>query len=237
MRAKGPLCDSHAMSNWDAFLRGTDWYDALKSEFGKPYWASLRGFVDEQRRAHPDRIYPPQAEVDAALQLTPLAATRVVILGQDPYFGFGQAHGLSFSVRKGVPPPPSLVNIFRKLQEDLDLEPPEHGHLASWSRNGVLLLNTTLTVRDGEAGSHRGQGWARFTSAVIREIKKKPDPVTFILWGSDARRKAASIGKPHRVIQSTHPSPKSAYRQPHSFFDSHPFLESGLDPSAWDCTN
>lgn len=200
----GVLWEGHTVNRWDAFLQGTDWYDVLQSEFKKKYWHGLTDFVDRERAEHPDRIYPPQVqlELDAAFHLTSLADTRVVILGQDPYFSYGQAHGLSFSVPEGIPKPPSLVNILRKLQDDLDLEtPPQHGNLTSWARNGVLLLNTTLTVRDGEAGSHRGHGWARFTSAVIREIKRKSGPVTFILWGSDARRKAASIREPHRVIQ------------------------------------
>lgn len=221
------------MSHWDAFLQDTDWHHLLHDEFTKPYWSRIQGFVDRERLEHPGKIYPLQSQIDAAFRLTSLAETRAVILGQDPYFGCGQAHGLSFSVPKGIPKPPSLDNIFRKLEDDLGFEPPEHGDLTAWARNGVLLLNTTLTVRDGEAGSHRGQGWARFTSAVIRELQRKSDSVTFILWGSDARRRAASIGEPHRVIQSTHPSPRSAYAGPCSFFESHPFRDAGLDSSVW----
>jgi len=132
-----------------------------------------------------------------------------------------------------VPLPPSLVNIFRKLQDDFDFQPPQHGDLTPWACNGVLLLNTTLTVRHGEYGSHRGKGWARFTSAVIRAINAKTDPVTFILWGADARRKASFVGKHHVVIESAHPSPKSAYKKPNSFFDSHPFRDAGLEQAAW----
>ena len=197
----------------------TDWNPLLRGEFDEPYWADLQHFVREERARGP--VHPPHDEVFAALHLTPYAATRVMILGQDPYHGPGQAHGLAFSVRDGVRVPPSLANIHRELHTDLDLPVPAHGNLEAWTRQGVLLLNTTLTVRGGQAGSHQGHGWERFTDRVIRVVGAKPEHVVFILWGGHARRKKSLIdaGR-HTILESPHPSPLSAH---HGFFGSRPF--------------
>lgn len=166
-------------------------------------------------------VYPAVDDVFAALHLTAYADTKVVLLGQDPYHGPGQAHGLCFSVRRGVPPPPSLRNIFRELNADIDCPIPTHGCLESWARRGVLLLNTTLTVRAGQAASHQGQGWEIFTDQVIRSVAAKTEHVVFILWGAPSRKKKALIDTSrHTVIESAHPSPLSAH---HGFFGSRPF--------------
>lgn len=197
----------------------TDWNPVLAPELAQPYWADLQNFVAGERAAGP--VYPPPDEVFAALHLTPYADTRVMILGQDPYHGPGQAHGLCFSVRRGVPVPPSLGNIFKELRSDLGVDPPGHGCLEAWARQGVLLLNATLTVRGGAAASHQGKGWERFTDQVIRAVNAKDTPVVFVLWGASARRKRELIdtGR-HTVIESAHPSPLSASN---GFFGSRPF--------------
>lgn len=197
----------------------TDWNPILRGEFAQPYWQELHSFVrDERSRA---TIYPPHDDVFAALHLTPYAITRVLILGQDPYHGPGQAHGLCFSVRSGVRVPPSLANIHRELHDDLGVEVPEHGNLEAWARRGVLLLNTTLTVRAGQAGSHQGKGWETFTDRVIAAVNDKPDHVVFMLWGSQARKKRVLIDVDrHTVIESAHPSPLSAHN---GFLGSKPF--------------
>lgn len=214
----------------------TDWNPVLRGELAKPYWPQLQQFVHAERRRH--TVYPPHPDVFAALHLTPFADTRVVILGQDPYHGAGQAHGLCFSVRHGVAIPPSLVNIHKELRDDLGIEPPGHGNLGGWARSGVLLLNTTLTVRAGQAASHQGRGWEMFTDQVIRAVDAKAHPVVFILWGSHARRKKALVDTTrHAIIESSHPSPLSASN---GFFGSRPFshadaaLEAaGLPPVDW----
>lgn len=214
----------------------TDWNPVLRGELTKPYWAPLQQFVERERRYH--QVFPPHDEVFAALHLTSYAATRVVILGQDPYHGPGQAHGLCFSVRPGVAIPPSLVNIFKELSDDLAVPLPDHGHLRAWAEQGVLLLNTTLTVRKGAAGSHQGQGWETFTDEVIGAVNAKPHPVVFILWGSHARKKRALLDTTrHVVIESAHPSPLSAHN---GFFGSKPFsranaalVAAGLPPIDW----
>jgi uracil-DNA glycosylase len=214
----------------------TDWNPVLRTEFAKPYWAELQSFVAAERRRAP--VYPPADDVFACLHLTPYADTRVLILGQDPYHGRGQAHGLCFSVQRGVPVPPSLVNIYEELRTDLGIEPPDHGNLEAWARQGVLLLNTTLTVRGGQAASHQGKGWEIFTDEVIRAVDAKDHPVVFILWGSHARKKKALIdARRHTIIESAHPSPLSARN---GFFGSRPFsrtnaaLEAaGLEPIVW----
>lgn len=178
----------------------TDWNPLVRAEFERPYWAELRRFVDEERRR--GVVYPPPAEEFAALHLTSYASTRVVILGQDPYHGAGQAHGLCFSVRRPTPPPPSLVNIFAELEADLGIPRPPHGDLSAWARQGVLLLNTCLTVRAGQAASHQGKGWELFTDAVLRVVNDKPHSVVFVLWGGHARKKRAHRHLPtrrHRV--------------------------------------
>jgi uracil-DNA glycosylase len=213
----------------------TDWNPVLRAEFDKPYWSELQAFVRAERGRCP--VYPPPEEVFAALHLTPYADTRVVILGQDPYHGQGQAHGLCFSVRDGVALPPSLVNIYKELSDDLGIPPPQHGNLERWARQGVLLLNTTLTVRAGSAASHQGKGWEMFTDEVIKAVNAKDHPVVFILWGSHARRKRVLLSSRHIVIESAHPSPLSAHS---GFFGSKPFsrtnaalVEAGLAPIDW----
>jgi uracil-DNA glycosylase len=214
----------------------TDWNPVLRGELAKPYWEELQAFVAAERGTHP--VYPDHGEVFAALHLTPRAATKVVILGQDPYHGPGQAHGLAFSVRSGVRPPPSLRNIFIELESDLGIPRPSHGSLEPWARQGVLLLNTTLTVRGGAAASHQGRGWETFTDEVIKAVDTKPERVVFILWGASARRKRALIDTTrHVIVESAHPSPLSASN---GFFGSRPFsranaalAEAGRDPVDW----
>lgn len=214
----------------------TDWNPLLRTEFDQDYWFSLQEFVAAERSKGP--VYPPHAEVFAALHLTAYAETRVMILGQDPYHGAGQANGLAFSVRDGVRIPPSLVNIHKELADDLGLPVPTHGNLEAWARNGVLLLNTTLTVRSGQAASHHGKGWETFTDRVIRVVDAKPDHVVFILWGSHARRKKALIDRTrHTILESAHPSPLSAHQ---GFVGSKPFsaanealLAHGQQPIDW----
>lgn len=197
----------------------TDWNPLLRAEFDEPYWASLQQFVADERSRGP--VYPPHDEVFTALHLTPYAATRVMILGQDPYHGPGQAHGLAFSVQPDVRVPPSLANIHRELQSDLDIAAPTHGNLEAWARQGVLLLNTTLTVRGGQAASHQGKGWETFTDRAIRVVDEKPEHVVFILWGGHARKKKALIDATrHTIVESPHPSPLSAHQ---GFLGSRPF--------------
>ena len=215
----------------------TDWNPLLRGEFEQPYWRDLQAFVGAERAAHV--VYPAAPDVFAALHLTPFRAARVVILGQDPYHGPGQAHGLCFSVRHGVRIPPSLTNIHKELASDLGVPIPAHGNLEKWARQGVLLLNTTLTVRGGEAGSHQGHGWETFTDQVIRTVNGKDERVVFILWGSHARRKKELIDTDrHSVIESAHPSPLSAHN---GFFGSRPFsrtndalVAAGLAPMDWE---
>lgn len=194
------------------------WQTALEREFAAPYFHALKDFlIEERRRAE---VYPPAPDVFSALRLTPLEDVKVLILGQDPYHGPGQAHGLSFSVRPGVTVPPSLRNIYRELQDDLGLTPPRHGFLEAWARQGVLLLNAVLTVRRKEPNSHAGQGWEGFTDAVIRAVNDREERVVFVLWGAYARKKRALItGPQHVILESAHPSPFSADR----FFGTRPF--------------
>ena len=214
----------------------TDWNPVLRSELAKPYWRPLQEFVAGERARF--TVFPPEPEVFAALHLTPYATTRVVILGQDPYHGPKQAHGLCFSVRDGIAVPPSLANIHKELAADLGVPIPPHGNLEAWARQGVLLLNTTLTVRAGQANSHQGKGWELFTDEVLRAVNAKPHPVVFVLWGSSARRKKALVDlSRHTVIESAHPSPLSAHN---GFFGSRPFsranealLAAGLEPIDW----
>jgi uracil-DNA glycosylase len=197
----------------------TDWNPILRGEFAKPYWQDLQQFVAAERSA--GTIFPTADAVFAALHLTPYAEVRVMILGQDPYHGPGQAHGLCFSVQRGVAIPPSLANIHKEMASDLGIAPPDHGNLEAWARQGVLLLNATLTVRGGQAGSHQGKGWETFTDEVIAAVSAKPEHVVFVLWGGYARKKKALIDSSrHTVIESTHPSPLSAHN---GFFGSRPF--------------
>lgn len=200
----------------------TDWNPILRSEFAKPYWRELREFVALERANHP--VYPPAEEEFAALHLTPYAEVKVLILGQDPYHGPGQAHGLCFSVKPPTPPPPSLKNIFTELENDLGAERPKHGSLTHWATQGVLLLNTTLTVRKGEAASHQKRGWETFTDQVISSVNDKQNPVVFILWGGSAGKKRRLIDTSrHHIVASAHPSPLSAHR---GFFGSKPFSKT-----------
>lgn len=194
------------------------WQDVLAAELDKPYFKELTAFVEEERARGP--VYPPPKEVFAALDATPYEQVRVVILGQDPYHGEGQGHGLCFSVRPGVRIPPSLRNIFKELHDELGHPVPDNGYLMPWARQGVLLLNTVLTVRAGEPNSHRGKGWERFTDAVIRAVAARPEPAVFVLWGAHARRKTRLIGDGrHAVITGPHPSPLS----PQRFAGTRPF--------------
>ena len=214
----------------------TDWNPILRGEFGKPYWRELQEFVHTERSNH--AVYPANDEVFAALHLTPYAGVKVLILGQDPYHGPGQAHGLCFSVRPGVEPPPSLVNIYAELESDLGIPPADHGNLTHWATQGVLLLNTTLTVRARKAGSHQKRGWETFTDEVIKAVSAKPERVVFVLWGAAAGRKRELIDTSrHAIVQSPHPSPLSAHR---GFFGSRPFsrinellVEAGREPIDW----
>lgn len=196
-----------------------DWADLIGDEFEKPYYLELRRFLKEEYRT--GTVYPDMYDIYAALHLTPYRDVKAVILGQDPYHGEGQAHGLSFSVKPGVPAPPSLQNIFKELQEDLGCSIPNHGHLVHWAKQGVLLLNTVLTVRANRPNSHRGIGWETFTDRVISVLNERERPVVFILWGRHAQEKKALITHPrHHIIASAHPSPFAAHK---GFFGSRPF--------------
>lgn len=195
------------------------WLPLLGSEFDKPYWRSLQTFVAAERAA--GDVYPPAGEVFTAFELTPPEKVRVLILGQDPYPNPGQGHGLSFSVKPGVAIPASLRNMHKELRDDLGIDPPASGCLAPWAAQGVFMLNTVLTVRAGEANSHKNQGWETFTDAVIRAVSDLPDPVIFVLWGAQAQKKIPLIDTTrHPVIQSAHPSPLSART---GFFGSKPY--------------
>jgi uracil-DNA glycosylase len=213
------------------------WKAPLQAEFDTPYMAALKDFLVAERDKG-KRIFPKGSEWFHALDVTPLEQVRVVILGQDPYHGEGQAHGLCFSVKPGVRPPPSLINIYKEMKSDLGLEPPPHGNLEAWAKQGVLLLNAVLTVEAGLAASHQGKGWERFTDAVIRLVNDQPQPVVFILWGAYAQRKAAFVDRNrHLVLTSAHPSPLSAHN---GFFGSRPFSKAneflvaqGLGPIDW----
>ncbi len=197
-----------------------DWLDLLKPEFNKPYFLDLQRFLKAQRSEN-KKIYPQEIEVFSAFELTSFSDVKVIILGQDPYHGAGQAHGLAFSVKKGVPKPPSLVNIFKELKSDLDISPPNHGNLESWSKNGVLLLNTVLTVEEGSPGSHHQKGWEEFTDRVIEILNEKKEHLVFILWGAPAQKKMKMLdSNKHLVLTAPHPSPLSSYR---GFFGSKPF--------------
>ncbi len=195
------------------------WHDALASELAQPYFGKLATFVDAERAQH--QVFPPEQDVFNALKTTPLEQVNVLLLGQDPYHNDGQAHGLCFSVRPDVQPPPSLVNMFKELRDDLGYPVPNNGCLQPWAEQGVLMLNAVLTVRAHEANSHKGKGWERFTDAVIRNVNEKGDQVVFVLWGNYAQKKLTLIDTTrHVVVQSAHPSPLSARN---GFFGSRPF--------------
>ena len=213
-----------------------DWYEALKDEFKKPYYKELFNKVKQEYSTQ--KIFPPADDVFNAFHLTPLKDVKVVILGQDPYHNDRQAHGLCFSVQKGVDIPPSLVNIYKELYDDLGCLVPNHGCLTSWARQGVLMLNTVLTVRAHQANSHRGIGWEEFTDAAILALNAQDRPIVFILWGAPAGRKKKMLNNPqHLVLEAPHPSPLSSYR---GFFGSRPFSranqfleEHGVEPVNW----
>lgn len=189
-----------------------DWLEALRAEFDQPYMAQLRHFLLQQKQQG-RVIFPASSRIFSAFKSTPLSAVKVVIIGQDPYHGPGQAHGLCFSVQPGVPAPPSLQNIFKELNRDLGIPVPAHGHLQSWADQGVLLLNATLTVEQARAGSHQGQGWEIFTDRAIQVVSERCEGVVFLLWGSYAGKKSQLIdGRKHLILKSPHPSPLSAYR-------------------------
>ncbi len=214
----------------------TDWNPILNGEFAKPYWTELQQFVHEERSNQ--AVFPPHDEVFAALHLTPYTSVKVLILGQDPYHGPGQAHGLCFSVRRGVAIPPSLANIYKELESDVGVRAPAHGNLEAWARQGVLLLNASLTVRANQAASHQGKGWEIFTDEGIKAVNAKPERVVFILWGASARKKKAFVDTSrHVIIESAHPSPLSAHR---GFLGSRPFsranealVAAGREPIDW----
>ncbi len=215
---------------------GNDWDQILKDEILQEYFKNIIKKVNSEYNLK--TIFPPKEDVFKAFRETSYSNTKVVILGQDPYHGYGQAEGLSFSVRKGIPKPPSLQNIFKELNNDLGIEIPSHGSLVSWAEEGVLLLNTVLTVEEGKPASHKDIGWEKFTDTVIKKINEKATPVVFILWGSFARTKKSLITNPiHYIIESPHPSPFSAYS---GFFGSKPFsktnaflISKGIAPINW----
>ncbi|MEE1087313.1 MAG: uracil-DNA glycosylase [Schaedlerella sp.] len=213
-----------------------EWYEALKDEFKKPYYRQLFNTVNEEYKTR--KIFPPANDIFNAFHLTPLKDVKVVILGQDPYHNDGQAHGLSFSVQKGVTPPPSLVNIYQELHDDLGCTIPNHGCLTKWAQQGVLMLNTVLTVRAHQANSHRGIGWEEFTDAAILALNNQERPIVFILWGAPAQKKAKMLtNTKHLILKAPHPSPLAAYR---GFFGSKPFsqtneflVKNGAEPIDW----
>ena len=220
------------MKPWSQY----SWQRLLADEFEKEYFQDLFKFIDQEYEA--GNVYPPKELIFSAFEHTPYEQVKVVILGQDPYHGAGQSHGLAFSVQKGVKIPPSLRNMYKELASDLAIEPASHGNLTSWADQGVLLLNTVLTVREGEANSHQKQGWERFTDRVIEVLNEREDPIVFVLWGKPAQQKATMIdATKHIIIQSFHPSPLSANR---GFFGSKPFskvndalISLGKQPIDW----
>ncbi|MFQ8602984.1 MAG: uracil-DNA glycosylase [Anaerovoracaceae bacterium] len=215
---------------------GNSWDDVLKGEFDKDYYLKLREFLKKEYSTKV--IYPDMYHIFNALKFTPYEDVKAVILGQDPYHQPGQAHGLCFSVQKGVTKPPSLVNIFKELKSDLGIEPPSHGNLESWARSGVLMLNTVLTVRRSSANSHKGMGWEIFTDRVIQLLNEREKPMVFILWGGNAKAKEKLItGRQHCIIKGAHPSPLSAHNgfwNGKYFSRTNEFLEStGQKPIDW----
>ncbi len=216
---------------------GNDWDNVLEGEFEKDYYKKLEEFLEAEYREH--TVYPPKENLFNALKFSSYEDTKVVILGQDPYHEPNQAHGLCFSVNKGIKVPPSLVNIYKEIQSDLGLIPPNHGCLEDWARQGVLLLNTVLTVRRGEANSHKGKGWEIFTDRIVKLLNEREKPMVFILWGANAKSKKALItNKEHMIITGVHPSPLSAFN---GFFGggyfskANRFLEvTGQSPINWE---
>ncbi len=214
-----------------------DWLAELAPEFRKPYYKELYEFVKNEYAI--GQVFPPSEDIFNAFHLTPLSEVKVVILGQDPYHNVGQAHGLCFSVKPGTDIPPSLVNIYKELNDDLGCPIPNNGYLEKWAKQGILMLNTVLTVRAHMANSHRGRGWEEFTDAAIRALNKQDRPIVFILWGAPAQRKKMMLNNPnHLILEAPHPSPLSAYR---GFFGSKPFSKTnqflekhGVTPIDWE---
>ena len=219
---------------------GNDWDEILKDDFDKEYYLKIRQFLKNEYSRY--TVFPSMYDIFNALKYTSYKDTKVVILGQDPYHETGQAHGLSFSVKQGVKTPPSLVNIYKELKADIGMAAPCHGELTSWAKQGVLLLNATLTVREGQANSHKDIGWAVFTDEIIKKLDSNNNPIVFILWGANARSKKKYItNKNHLVIESAHPSPLSAHN---GFFGSRPFSKAndflvrhGVSPINWNSVN
>ncbi|MBM7119315.1 uracil-DNA glycosylase [Archangium primigenium] len=212
------------MSPWKDQLPA-GWRRVLQDALANPAFTRLQAYVEQERRRH--TVYPPEEDLFSAFRLTPYEQVKVLVLGQDPYHGAGQAHGLAFSVRPGVRPPPSLVNMFKELHDDLGLPVPRDGSLVPWAEQGVLLLNAVLTVREATPNSHAGQGWEAFTDAVIRAVSDKPEPVVFVLWGAYAQKKQKLIDpRRHVVLAGPHPSPLSASR---GFFGSKPFSRANAE--------
>lgn len=217
-----------------------DWLEPLKPEFSKPYYKELYAKVKEEYAKH--LVFPPSNEIFSAFELTPLKDVKVVIIGQDPYHNVGQAHGLCFSVKPDVAISPSLVNIYKELESDLGCYIPNNGYLIKWAKQGVLLLNTVLTVRAHQANSHRGIGWEEFTNAAISVLNEQDRPIVYILWGAPAQTKKKMLNHPkHLILEAPHPSPLSAYR---GFFGSKPFSqtnaflkENGIEPIDWQIEN
>jgi uracil-DNA glycosylase len=233
---------SRRATTFTPFVLEPSWQRQLKEELQEPYVAELAAFVEKEYATAPVPIYPPRDLIFNAFYQTPFDKVKVLIMGQDPYHGPGQAHGLSFSVPKGVKPPPSLQNIFKELEADVHIPKPAHGCLISWAQQGVLLLNATLTVRQGEPMSHHGRGWEKFTDAAVRKLEERQDPVIFVLWGKSAQDKcrflrAEGIPSRHFVLTAAHPSPYSAN---HGFFGCRHFSKinellekQGKEPIYW----
>lgn len=216
---------------------GNEWDSIIGEEFSKPYYKKLREFLKNEYKSR--KIYPNMYDIFNALKYTSYNDVKAVIIGQDPYHGEGQAHGLCFSVKKGITPPPSLVNIFKELKSDLGIEIAGHGELTAWAQNGVLLLNTVLTVREASPNSHKNLGWETFTDAVITALNKRSTPTVFILWGANAKSKASLLTNPnHKILTAAHPSPLSAYN---GFFGCKHFsktndflIQNGISPIDWE---
>ncbi len=215
---------------------GNDWDQVMNGEFEKDYYKKLRAFLKSEYSSK--TIYPDMHDIFNAQKYTPYGKVKAVIIGQDPYHGAGQAHGLCFSVQKGIQPPPSLINIFKEINSDLGIQPPSHGELTDWAKQGVLLLNTALTVREAQPNSHKGMGWEIYTDTVIKKLNERETPIVFILWGANARSKTALITNPiHKILTSVHPSPLSAYN---GFFGCRHFskcneflISKGMEPINW----
>lgn len=218
---------------------GNDWDEILKGEFDKEYYLNIREFLKSEYKTH--TIYPDMFDIFNALKYTPYDGVKIVIIGQDPYHGPNQAHGLCFSVQDGITPPPSLVNIYKEISSDLGIPVPKSGNLTKWAKEGVLLLNNVLTVRAGSPNSHKGKGWEQFTDCVISHLNNREKPVVFLLWGSNAKTKTKLITNPkHLILTSVHPSPLSAYN---GFFGCKHFskaneflVSNGITPVDWDLT-